>query len=168
MIDYDQIIHCLDHIIAECENRTDAQEAIKQIHHTAKHALKLISLPEPKYKVGQEVWMLSDEYKPVSFIIDDIDEGSEEKYLGEYGDQVGWWEEERLYAAKEPLIEDQVGYWMKLLEDERNSKISWRGILAVGAECQHESDGNQYISGQTNGLVEYLKQKCLKCGEFYR
>lgn len=114
MIDYDQIHHCLMHIISDCENGTDIKDIVESVTYTAKHALGLMESAKNKYKIGQEVWMLSDEYEPVSFIIDDIDDGSEEKYLGEYGDNVGWWVEEKLYPSKAQLIEAQIEYWTNL------------------------------------------------------
>lgn len=42
MIDYDQIHHCLMHIISECENGENCADVIESVLHTAKHALKLI------------------------------------------------------------------------------------------------------------------------------
>lgn len=42
MIDYDQIHHCLRHIITDCENGEDSKDIIESVLHTAKHALKLL------------------------------------------------------------------------------------------------------------------------------
>lgn len=129
--------------------------------------------PSSKYKVGQTVWRLNDEYEPHSLEICDIDLASEEMYLDT--EDASWWMEEQLYASKQELIEAQIEYWQNLqLKDQLT-------ISAVGSEanipftnCQHESDGHAYhdqrpgesmLASIVNGTQKY---KCLKCGEFYR
>lgn len=75
--------------------------------------------PSSKYKCGQTVWRLSDEYDPQSLIICTIDPMSKEMYLDE---DENWWLEEQLYPSKEELILAQLRYWS-----------------ALGAECDHAS-----------------------------
>ena len=53
------------------------------------------------------------------------------------------------YSSKEQLIQAQIDHWTNLLEDESQEP------------CQHESDGAIYCSNPP-------KNKCKKCGEFYR
>lgn len=76
--------------------------------------IKLMSLAfiPPKYKIGQEVWRLNDEYVPFSFVISDIDESSDEKYLED--SEGSWWIEELLYPSRKELIETQIEYWRNL------------------------------------------------------
>lgn len=69
---------------------------------------------EVKYKKGQTVWRLNDEYEPESFVISEIDPSSEEMYLQD--EENGWWLEEQLYPSREALIEAQVDYWLGMLE----------------------------------------------------
>lgn len=109
-----------------------------------------------KYSIGQEVWRLSEEDDPVSFIITDIDYESEEKYL--LDDDCSWWVEEQLYATRQELIESQINHWLRMLEMPEQIRFFASQAKDV---CQHESDGMMYTSYPS-------KNKCIKCGEFYR
>jgi hypothetical protein len=118
--------------------------------------LREIIQSKPKYKVGQNVWLISYCGSGiVEWKIEDIDASSEEKYL--FGDS--WYKESELYPSKQSLIEAQIEYWQKLKIDEISSSKTCPkcGMQRVkdnacwsrectfnemtNEECQHESDG---------------------------
>lgn len=104
--------------------------------------------PEPKYKVGDEAWLLNHLNKP-----------TEAKIVGNMGGDVDLAFKDgtcrygvisELYPTKESLIAAQIAHWQSLSEPE---------------ECQHETNGlpHPIIRG---AMME--DRKCIKCGEFYR
>lgn len=109
-----------------------------------------------KYQIGQTVWRLNDEYKPVSFKIADIDQSSDEKYLEILDEDGDWWTEEMLYSSKDELINDQIKYWIGLKNEKKSTDKE-----DVSMECRHESDGTLRLSNPP-------LHACKKCGEFYR
>lgn len=75
--------------------------------------LKKITKKHPKYKTGQLVWRLNDEYEPKSFLITGFEDGL---YLdgNESGLILSGWEESQLYETKDDLINAQINYWQSL------------------------------------------------------
>lgn len=74
--------------------------------------LKELTKPEPKYALGDKVWIIDYEHGPVETMICEIDTASREMYYeNEYQE---WREENELYPSRQALIEDQVDYWISL------------------------------------------------------
>lgn len=96
--------------------------------------LQKLTQPKSKYKVGQKVWKLSDYYKPLQYIIEQVDESSEEKYtLYDYDD---WCQEDELYPTREALIDAQIDYWnSKHCEDGRHEFID--DYTGYNSKCVH-------------------------------
>ena len=133
-----------------------------------------------KYKIGQIVWRLSDEYLPVSFKITGINDAL---YLDEQENPfcLSGWIEEQIYSSKEELIESQIKYWSDLKMDyclnEKTTptkcplcnqfRVSDGMCWVLGCNyketCRHEFDGKNYA----HCLGDEPSNKCIKCGEFY-
>ncbi len=122
MIDYDKqklpqfIIDGLKPIIEAQKKINDIILELMPEYLIAKEEL---TQPEPKYKVGQEVFLHSDN-EVYSFIIKDIVDDGHYLYL-----EGGNWEvyEDELYPTKSQLIEAQIEYW--------------RSQLGKREECEH-------------------------------
>lgn len=94
-----------------------------------------------------------------------------------------------LFPSRQALIEHQLNYWSRLLQDEEwhlskelksDGKFDCDDCGAVGITpdiqsnqsqvdvdgCQHSTNGNIYIIDGFNGSKESFK--CIKCGEFYK
>lgn len=118
--------------------------------------LQELTQPEPKYKVGDEVWYLD---LPINKIhIGIIRRARYDEYVinGEDNDTKDDFTADELYPTKKSLIEAQIKYWKSLREPE---------------ECQHESDGIDHFLYSKDKkfrfpVVEF--NKCTKCGEFYK
>src|SRR3990167_8928458 len=81
-------------------------EEDEQLYFFIGEQIEKIRSPElhHKYKIGQQVWRLNDEYEPQAFVVSDIDEDADETYL--LDDNGGWWIEEQLYESRHELIEE--------------------------------------------------------------
>ena len=104
--------------------------------------LQELTKPQPKFQIGQEVWLVGNFGEPITAKVlgkmgGDVDLGFKDGTC-RYGVLTG------LYPTKQSLIEAQIAMWLKMNE-----------------ECQHESDGNCYTSYPAT-------LKCKKCGEFYK
>jgi len=146
--------------------------------------LKELTEPQPKYKIGQEVWYITCEFEPISTKIEDLTwfEDSTHYLIDE-----GHIKESNLYPSKQALIEAQIEHWTKLKIDEI-SEDTIISTLCCGStwsyyksakyvvncahcqkkfheKCQHESDG---ILKDDSGTFELGCYKCKKCGQFYR
>lgn len=145
--------------------------------------LKELTEPEPKYKVGDEVWMAYDE--PLMFIV--TNNVNSKYYLKNHQGTpwIGLVYESELYPSKESLIEAQIDYWNRMyiewaiddLDDkcrkseEKSTDSEDMSMLSTqrafnAPKCEHKSNGEVYPIKGFNGLA--LLFKCLKCGEFYR
>jgi hypothetical protein len=84
--------------------------------------LQELSQPQPKYKVGDQVWAL-DEGDIISFYITKIDGN---KYSGSHFKNIYdcFWDEDYLYLSKEALIQAQIDHWKNLLAEEYEQDIS--------------------------------------------
>jgi len=100
--------------------------------------------PEPKFKVGQEVWF-EDSMSALSFFVEDVFCNSlrEWEYSG--------LQENDLYPTREALIISNIEHWKNLLSEPQ--------------ACEHERDGHFY-SFSESGVIGF-NSKCEKCGEFY-
>jgi hypothetical protein len=80
--------------------------------------LQELTKPEPKFKVEQEVWFLTEEINDFdNGYISVIDHDSDEKYFVN-----GWWmKEEQIYPSKESLIQAQIEYWTCLKNNEKST-----------------------------------------------
>jgi hypothetical protein len=112
--------------------------------------LKELTQPEPKYKVGDEVWIVEDD-ECQSYVVDGI---SGSRYYLSHPYNRGLIYESKLYPTKQALIEAQIAYWLSLKIDEDAKEL---GMQKIG-ECQHESDSTQFGP----------PWRCKKCGEFYK
>lgn len=75
-----------------------------------------------KYKEGQTVWRLNDEYRPQEMVICSVDLDSEEMYLDEQ--DASWWVEEQLYPTRDDLIIAQLRYWSGIATDDEYCNVS--------------------------------------------
>jgi len=132
--------------------------------------------PNPKYELGQKVWHLFHE-EIEEGIVEEVDY-NDKRFL--YSLSTGWWEEEQLYPSHQALIEAQIDYWKALLGEELEQDISFycqpkfdngsidkcsesiRKHHELEDECTHESDGKYHLDPLP------VKNKCIKCGEYYR
>jgi hypothetical protein len=143
---------------------------------------------KPKYKVGQEVWLIDDSEICTAL----IDKYDDREYFLRKCTQVesgmatgkGWIAEDKVYPSREDLIEAQIDYWNKLrYPDINDSAIRAHAAVkedlgkivdcdkrifdvvkeCIAKECQHESDGMLFE------MPPYShKYKCIKCGVFYK
>jgi hypothetical protein len=114
--------------------------------------LKELTKPEPKYKVGDIVYLLGGDDNPIhSFKIDKIinDHGDYwyVRYIDYKGGEFDQWREDVLYPSREALIQSQIEYWQSL-----------------AADCEHVSDGRLYGATEWGVTGHY---KCVNCGMFY-
>lgn len=121
--------------------------------------LKELTQPEPKYKVGDTVWMLTGEdFEIESMVIGEIvpdhPDGIWYSDLSEDGrwKQCGWLEEQ-LYPSRKALIDAQIEYWQNL-KNESVKKFS-------EIKCNHNRRGINAFGG-------WEIYKCDVCGKFYR
>jgi hypothetical protein len=135
-----------------------------------------------KYKIGDIVWGLNDEYRVTRCEVVDIDTSvtiHEELYLCEDDIDEGWWTEGQLYPSREGLIKAQIMHWHELLLGE--PKASCCSVHAGGyEECAREDDThkkpeecvheyqNDFGEDSRPRYVKAQKPMCKKCGEFYR
>lgn len=149
--------------------------------------LKALTQPEPKYKVGDTVWMEING-EPVSRFI--FKNAGPKYYLEGY---VGLMYESELYPTKAELIEAQIKYWTSMREPEHEfekgicvhcgdkyfdhgpfcMRLEYCNVsgakLGKREECEHESDGSvPKLSHFTSEEGCVFVRKCIKCGEFYR
>lgn len=116
-------------------------------------------LPRTKYKVGDTVWRLSDEYTPVTLLIASIDTEGYISYFDASGDA---WLEQQLYPTKDALIDDMLEYWSTMKAESHDFAEPYSGTVTnEGTKCKHESDGICYTSYPS-------QNRCQKCGEFYK
>jgi hypothetical protein len=136
-----------------------------------------------KYKIGDIVWRLNDEYGVTRCKVVDIDTSvtiDDELYLCEDDDiDEGWWTEGQLYPSREGLIKAQIMHWHGFLLGE--PKASCCSVHAGGyEECAREDDAhkkpeecvheyqNDFGEDSRPRYVKAQKPMCKKCGEFYR
>jgi hypothetical protein len=107
--------------------------------------------PEPKYKVGDEVWRLNDGDEPLDFTITEIASDlitSSERIDYHYKDDGDfyWWHESQLYPSLEALIQSQIDHWQELKQEF----------------CEHSYDTVRYsITDEASLSI----QCCSKCGK---
>ncbi len=137
--------------------------------------LQQLTQPKSRYKVGDNIWAIAENMSIHNFKIKNITPAN--KLDGDtvwYGNGSLMWHETNVYPTKAALIESRIEYWTKLKINEISASKSCPkcGMQRVSEgmcwntgcdykECQHESDGFLYCSFPP-------KNKCLKCGEFYR
>jgi hypothetical protein len=103
--------------------------------------------PEPKHKVGDEVWYLDVPINEIylsqvlkvrdrEYVVDGDTNGTKSDFI-----------ESELYPTKEALIAAQIAHWQSLSEPE---------------ECQHEPNGQTSLIGYPEAY------KCKKCMVYYR
>ena len=138
--------------------------------------LKELTKPEPKYKVGQRVFLMGNDINPVdSFVIDEIlwEEGElwclHYHTEGNYSDgerSFDQFRESALYPSPVALIQSQIDYWKSLKEgglkgpvcftdngDDIENRLANAGSVdyskhvELEMECEHESDGMEYCPG---------------------
>jgi hypothetical protein len=116
---------------------------------------------KPKYKVGQEVWRVSNEGIPESFIIKEIDKDDYGNCL--FLDEDYWWEEEQLYPSLYNLIDSRINHWKRLNKKYVSETYGSNKAkeLIDSLKCDHESDRVIYTSNPPC-------LKCVKCGKFYK
>lgn len=140
------VTHCIDDLITKLEKLVKPE-------------------PEPKYKVGDRVFV--EKGKGIySFKIDKILYDYGYWYLNMLTDSdFDQYREDVLFSSKEALIEAQLQYWQKLYNEGRCK----HGLQTpectlckdeVGV-CQHEPCSEPYLS-----CPPWIK--CRKCGEFYK
>lgn len=149
----------------------------------------------PKYKYGQEVWILFDNEPRRASVF----QSQEGKYILN-GMPTKWMNEEEIYCTREALINAQIEYWQSLhcedgrhefcddasgyksicihcdeLELQKNSfSPKFEGEIKgfnnqddkIEKFCKHESDGLVWRKGWTESREYHFH--CIKCGEFYR
>lgn len=120
-----------------------------EFYHVDDLIEKLIKLThtEPKYKIGDKVWYIdlpiNKIHSSIIVKVNDDEYAIDGSINGTKNDFI----ESELYPTKQTLIKAQIAYWTDM--DEH-------------VECQHESDTLCYTT------FDPPKNKCIKCGEFYR
>jgi len=138
--------------------------------------LKELTQPKPKYKVGEEVWLVGNFGKPITAKIVGIMGGDVDLAFKDGTCRYGAIKE--LYPTKSELIEAQIEYWTNLQKEfdvqyassaEGQAKIR-EGMKQLIMECQHERDESEppKLSHFTKEDGCVFVKKCQKCGEFYR
>jgi hypothetical protein len=83
------------------------------------NALQKLIEPQPKYKIGQEVWVLDgNNIEVIAVFINNI---VNNKYALTVF--LGWFEEEDIFSSYDELIESQIKYWTDLKDNEY-----WKGL----------------------------------------
>ncbi len=84
--------------------------------------LKELTKPMPKYKIGQEIWVIRKDEAIIATI------WAESNGIYQIGHDYGYafLEEKFIYPTKESVIEAEIKYWQSLRE-----KVT----------CKHESEG---------------------------
>ncbi len=118
--------------------------------------------PEPKYKVGQEVFYYVNKRIKQSRIKSIYCNPDGLTFW--YKDELNNTEENDIFSSRESLVQSQIEYWQSLSEEKRDiDEILYDQIKKAveKEECQHETDGMIYYSNPS-------KRKCRHCGEFYK
>ncbi len=112
--------------------------------------MKIFTRPEPKFKVGQEVFYQVNGhiYNQINKYIDFNPEDNQHSY-----DCVL---ESHIYPSRETLIEAQIEYWTCLLNEENSTHSD--DMSKVSTECQHELEDNGYRG-------KYPITKCKRCND---
>lgn len=146
-----------------CELRTtwvDCEDIDALITKLTK--LTELTQPKSKYEIGQQVWLLNnDEDMPQSFVIMEIDLGSDELY----SDGECWWVEQQLYPSKASLIEAQLAHWLEMKQGTiEEGQVGSTGPinLCSPSECQHEYTYSANYTSENSQTV--VIKKCIKCG----
>ena len=144
--------------------------------------LKELTKPEPKFKLGDEVWLYDCYIHQVNcFVIDAIDLESL-CYSGKIKGSAAEYEEIRerdIYRTREELIDSQIKHWQSLKEPEEKEpdKVFHKPKINDEAlqkflngfaykrhnQCDHDNNGECL---KPDGYTQYMR-KCIKCGEFY-
>jgi hypothetical protein len=149
-----------------------------------------LTKPEPKYKIGDEVFFIN-----YPFINMEIVSGIVESFKA-YNDYLGYVikhsqystcrKESFLFPTRQALIEHQIAYWTSLKVDEIsasrtcpqcgmqcvadgmcwNMKCGYKEPQVDVDVCQHESNQSSLII-RCDGDIDNPFE-CIKCGEFYR
>lgn len=140
--------------------------------------LRELTQPEPRYKVGDKVWVRDYEFGPVETMICEIDTASKEMYYeNEYQE---WREEKEIYPSRQALIDAQIEYWSSLKKQETSTcsedvsmeceddlvkcancnDAECEDLRCGQFKCEHEPDIAYFDSKPT--------MRCKKCGEFFR
>lgn len=132
------------------------------IEHLFKKLQSLVR-PEPKYKVGDEVWILANNNVPIFLIIFEnlFCKGSWSYTL--HGDDrpLRWRPEHELFPTRQALIEHQCEYWQKLYNEGLDDHGVFNGsLIDEDTKCQHE------YYGVIDDCIP--KIKCARCGDFYK
>lgn len=140
--------------------------SLDQLHFEMKE-LNVQQKPQPKYKVGQNVYRLDGANKPRLFNIDKFKCEFGEYFYRDFDDI--WWNESQLYPTREALILAQIEYWNSLGDTQDNQ---------VQPDCKHVSKFN-VINERGNINVtcydchkvlseeckhDYKRGICIKCG----
>ncbi len=150
-------------LVINCERKTSSFNIDYLI---AKLQELTTSKAEPKYKLWQEVYFLSEGEIDESKVYE-IDD-SHTPYFYQLELCGAWWREDQLYSSKEELIDAQIEYWKSMKDQfvDKNEIV-----------CEHESDGRFHgktpighssssIPGSLPAGCKHVN-KCKKCGEFY-
>ena len=126
--------------------------------------LEKLTQPKPKYKAGDECWILNDECEVNCFII--------QKVVGNkchINDQCYMYEE-NIYPSKSALILAQLKYWSeeymkhgctKSKDCDNEYEPGYCAHSGVKLDCKHEDDGAACLSNPP-------QYKCKKCGANYK
>ena len=123
--------------------------------------LQELTKPQPKYKIGNDVWFLMDNVARCSSIFEDLYYEKSWSYTLN-DDGLRWRKESLLYPTKQSLVEAQIEYWQKMKAD-----IQINQHKVDVDRCQHEDDGIFYNMAKGPECMKW-DYKCKKCGEFYR
>ena len=78
--------------------------------------LQELTQPQPKYKIGNDVWFLMGNVARCSSIFEDLySENSWSYTLNDDG--LRWRKESLLYPTKQSIVESQIKYWQKMKHD---------------------------------------------------
>ncbi len=156
----DELAVYLDSVVQYWERRLAEMQGI------VKNLLEVKSL-ESKYSIGQEVWRINDEYEPESFVIRSIIKTKDAPlFLDDHGRS---WISEQLFESKKELIEDQVNYWLSMLEMPEQIRFFANQAKDM---CEHDwqvaHEPLMYVSTNPQMQVARNILTCKKCGEFYK
>ena len=152
--------------------------------------LKELTKPEPKFRVGDTVWVIKKD-KPIMADIINIEDGvCHVSYDGGHSHIEGKY----IYSSRKELIDAQIKHWQSLKEPEEKPPIydmksfvsseekepdkvfhkpkindeDFEKFLKGFADkrhnqCEHDNNG-EYL--KPDGFPQYTR-KCIKCGQFY-